>query len=87
MSSELEMESTETVTLKKKDLQMPKALNSSHVLWEVQRSFCSYINTRGTRNVKNIGLSLQRGGYITCYQPRGLEGDMVNSLVSFALSV
>jgi hypothetical protein len=39
----------------------------SRSVWEVwRRSLCSQIITRGTRNVKHTGLSLQREGWKTC---------------------
>ena len=57
------------------------------MLWEPWRSLCSQISIRETRNVKYLGLPPQMEGCIICYQHRGLGEDVVNSLVTFVLSV
>lgn len=47
----------------------------------------SQINTRKTRNVKHVVLTLQRSRYITYFSPKKLGMEMVNSMVPCALSL
>lgn len=48
---------------------------------------CSQPSIKGNKNVKHIGLSLQREAYITWFLPRMLGADIINSPVTFALTV
>lgn len=51
------------------------------------KSLCSQTGTRETRNVKHREFSLKREKGKTCFPPRILGADLVNSSVTFVLSV
>lgn len=47
-----------------------------------QKSLCSQIRTRETRTIKHEGLALQQKKCVTCFLPRQLGLDVVDSLVT-----
>lgn len=56
-------------------------------LWVAWKSLCTQISTGRNRNVNHTGLSLQIEECITCYPFRRLGEDIVNSLMTVALSM
>ena len=63
----------------------PGSVPSPGQVWEAQRSLCSQMRTRETRNVKHTELSLQRERCITCFLTRRPRMNVINCLVIFAL--
>lgn len=48
--------------------------------WGRQRGPCAHRQQEGIRNVKHMGLSLQKEGCVTCFPPRSLGVNVVHSL-------